>query len=100
MSKLNQVKIPISFEPRYRYELKRIDDGLTKNGLKVVFISWNADGTYQEVYNEPGIGRSLMLDPSMSWNWLTTTITEILEQTDDYLKFRTLNSTYELTTLI
>lgn len=94
MSKIQQVKIPISFE--HKYELKRINDGLIKKGSDVIFISWNEDGTY---FSEPAIGRSLMLDPKMSYAWLTTTITEILEQKDNYLKFQTRNSIYELYTL-
>jgi hypothetical protein len=30
------------------------------------------------------------------FTWQTTSVTEILEEREDYIKFNTLNSTYEL----
>jgi hypothetical protein len=40
-----------------------------------------------------------MLEPRMQFTWLTTAITEIVEQREGYVKFQTKNSTYELTTI-
>jgi hypothetical protein len=37
-----------------------------------------------------------MLEPRMQYTWLTTAITEIVEQREGYIKFQTQNSTYEL----
>jgi hypothetical protein len=37
-----------------------------------------------------------MLEPRMQFTWLTTAITEIVEQREGYIKFQTQNSTYEL----
>jgi hypothetical protein len=45
------------------------------------------------------VGLSLMLEPRMQFTWLTTAITEIVEQREGYVKFQTKNSTYELTTI-
>ena len=33
---------------------------------------------------------------NQSFTWQTTTVTEIVEQRDDYIKFKTGNSNYEL----
>jgi hypothetical protein len=32
----------------------------------------------------------------MNYTWMTTIVTEIIEQREDYIKFRTSNSVYEL----
>ena len=64
---------------------------------KIYFLPFNEDSIFKEKHDEPAIGRSLMLDPHrFSFTWLTTSITEILENQDDYVKFRTRNSNYEL----
>jgi hypothetical protein len=79
------------------YKLVREYDGLTKYGQKIGWIEWNDNGSFKEKHNEPTINRSLILDPHrMSYTWLTTTITEIIEQREDYIKFNTENSVYEL----
>jgi len=36
----------------------------------------------------------------MSYTWLTTAVTEILDQRENYVKFRTGNSLYELKTTL
>jgi hypothetical protein len=79
------------------YKLVREHDRLTKYGQKIGWIEWNENGTFKEKNDEPAIGRSLTLDPhGMNYTWLTTTITEIIEQREDYIKFNTENSVYEL----
>ena len=84
-------------EPKAKYTLRRLNDGLTKTGSRVQYIE------YDEITNEGKsshddikVGRSLMLEPRMQFTWLTTRITEIVEQRDGYIKFQTQNSTYEL----
>jgi len=80
------------------YILKRLNDGLTHTGYKVQYVEWNEDETAKESYDNIQVGRSLILDPRFNYTWLTTVITEIVEQREGYIKFATKNSTYELTT--
>lgn len=87
-------------EPKAKYTLKRLNDGLTKTGSKVLYIEYDGEsGENNKSYDDAKVGRSLMLEPRMQFTWLTTTITEIVEQRDGYVKFQTQNSTYELTTI-
>jgi len=81
-----------------RYKLIRERDGLTKVGNYVDWLSWNEDNTFKEKHDKPAIGRSLIIDgrQSMNYTWLTTDVTEILVEEDNYIKFKTKNSTYEL----
>ena len=99
-----QPKLPISIDEQgdfiltkeYKYILTRLDDGLVKRGDRVLYVEWNEDNTFKETHDDPQVGRSLLLDPRFSYTWLTTTITEIVEQRKDYVKFKTQNSLYEL----
>ena len=82
-------------QPKYR--LIRERDKLTKESAKVLWLEWNKDGTFKDKFEEPAIGRSLIMSPFNDFfTWQTTTITEIVEQKDDYVKFKTENSNYEL----
>ena len=82
---------------QYPYKLVRERDGLTHHAHEIGWIEFNEDSTFKEKHDEPAIGRSLMLDPHrFSFTWLTTSVTEIVEQRDDYIKFKTRNSNYEL----
>jgi len=98
MSKLNQIKIELNLdteEPKYR--LVRERDNLIKESARVMWLEWNEDGTLKDKHDQPDIGRSLIMSPFNDFfTWQTTTITEIVEQRDDYIKFKTGNSTYEL----
>jgi hypothetical protein len=85
-------------EETLKYTLKRLNDGLTHTGYKVQYVEWNEDETAKESYDNIQVGRSLILDPRFNYTWLTTVITEIVEQREGYIKFATKNSTYELTT--
>jgi hypothetical protein len=104
MSKLNQTKIPLSIleeqgiETKFNWKLVRERDGLTKQSKEVMWLEWNEDGRVKSYkHDEPLIGRSLIMSPFNDYfTWQTTTITEIVEQRDDYIKFKTGNSTYEL----
>ena len=79
------------------YKLVRESDGLTNYGQQIKWIEWKEDGTFSKQYDEPAINRSLILNPHrISYTWLTTSVTEIIEQQDDYIKFKTKNSNYEL----
>ena len=95
MSKLNQDKIPVDFSNKYK--LVRLDNGRTWHTDTAHFISWDEEGRGKDLHNEPQIGYSCILDGDrFSFTWLTTRIAEILENTPNYIKFKTKNSTYEL----
>jgi hypothetical protein len=117
MSKLKQTKIPVTLdndgtlrvggvatdlqelltEEAPNWKLVRERDGLTKQSVKITWIEWNEDGRFKAMHDEPAIGRSLLMGPfNAFFTWQTTTVTEIVEQREDYIQFRTQNSNYEL----
>ena len=114
MSKLNQVKIPVTIDEsgdihlqgwqkeildniQYNWKLVRERDGLTKQSEKVKWIEFDSDGRFKDQHKEIGLNRSLVMSPFNDFfTWQTTTVTEIIEQTDEYVKFKTNNSVYEL----
>ena len=105
MSKLKQPKINTSefaslmteMNEPFNWKLSREGDGLVKKSTDIKWLEWNEDGTFQSSHDEPGLGRSFILDPYLgSYTWMTTVVTEIIEQREDYIKFRTSNSVYEL----
>lgn len=103
MSKLNQTKIPVSIleeqgiETEFDWKLVRERDGLTKVSKEIMWVEWNEDRTFKSKHDEPLINRSLLMSPfNQFFTWQTTTITEIVENREDYVKFKTGNSTYEL----
>jgi hypothetical protein len=82
-------------EPKWK--LVRERDGLTKQSVDVMWIEFNDEGRFKSKHDEPAIGRSLLMSPfSQFFTWQTTTITEIVEEREDYIKFKTQNSNYEL----
>ena len=80
----------------FKYTLIRERDGLTIGANKITWIEWSGNGSGKAMHEDPAIDRSLMLEPSISYKWMTTTVTEIVEQSEGYIKFKTLNSIYEL----
>ena len=112
MSKIKQNKIPMILtednvlkiaveqgviDNQYNWKLVREHDGLTKQSKEVMWIEFNEQGTFKSKHDEPAVGRGLMMSPfTFSFTWQTTSITEILEQREDYIKFKTRNSNYEL----
>ena len=94
--KLEQIKIPVNIEG-YNWKLVRESDGLTKESKEVLWLEFNNDGTFKSKHSEPAVDRSLLMSPFNQFStWQTTTVTEIVEERDDYIKFKTKNSTYEL----
>lgn len=84
-------------EKKFNWKLVRERDGLSKQSEKVMWIEFNDDGRFKEKYDDIGVNRSLIMSPfSEFFTWQTTTVTEILEQRDEYVKFKTTNSVYEL----
>ena len=113
MSKLEQTKIPLLIdedgilqriaveqgviENEFNWKLVRERDGLTKQSKGVRWIEWNEDGTFKHYFGEAATGRSLLMSPFNGYfTWQTTLVTEIIEQREDYIKFKTGNSNYEL----
>ena len=79
------------------WKLVRERDGLTKQSEKIIWIEFNDEGRFKEKYDEIAVGRSLLMSPFNDFfTWQTTTVTEIVEERDDYIKFKTENSNYEL----
>jgi hypothetical protein len=86
--------------------IRRIKDGKGDQGARSEAIKWNEDGTFKEVIDsKPTIGCSMLVGSvtarsySKQDYWLTTEVTEILEEikNDDtfYIRFKTRNSEYE-----
>jgi hypothetical protein len=87
-------------EKHINWKLVRENDGLTKQSEKVMWIEFSNDGRFKERYDEIGLNRSLIMSPFNDYfTWQTTTVNEILEQTDEYVKFKTNNSIYTLSKL-
>jgi hypothetical protein len=81
----------------FNWKLIRERDGLVKQSKEVMWLEWNENGSFKDKFDLPSIGRSLLMSPfNQFFTWQTTTVTEIIEQRDDYIKFKTENSTYEL----
>ena len=111
MSKLKQTKIPMTLEDNvmkvaleqgvieneFNWKLVRERDGLENQSKEVMWVEWNEEGRFQARHDKPAIGRSLIMSPfSQFFTWQTTSLTEVLEVRENYLKFRTNNSVYEL----
>jgi hypothetical protein len=79
------------------WKLVRKGDGLTKHSIDVIWIEFNENGTFKAKHNEPAVGRSLLMSPfNQFFTWQCTSLTEIVEEQDDYIKFKTQNSNYKL----
>ena len=89
-------KIPVNIQSN-NWKLVRERDGLTKQSSEVMWAEFNEEGTFKSKHDKPAIGRSLIMSPfNEFFTWQTTTITEIVEERKDYIKFKTQNSNYEL----
>lgn len=80
-----------------------------ESGQRIEAIAWNEDGHFKEVVDsKPVVGCSLLVGSvtARSYSnqdyWLTTKVTEILEEKKDsngfyeFVRFKTENSVYEL----
>ena len=84
-------------EEDHKYKLVRERDNLTKTSVGVKWLEFGEDGRYKTDYPEVAVGRSLLMSPfGPSFTWQTTPVTEVIEQREDYIKFKTENSNYEL----
>lgn len=81
----------------HKYKLVRERDGLTKTSVDVKWLEFDENGRYKADFPQVAVGRSLLMSPfGPSFTWQTTPVTEIVEQREDYIKFKTENSNYEL----
>jgi hypothetical protein len=112
MSKIKQTKIPMTLtednvlkiavdqgviENEFNWKMIREHDGLTNQSKEVMWLEFNEEGRFKSKHDKPAVGRSLLMSPfSQFFTWQTTPITEIVEDQDDYIKFKTKNSNYEL----
>lgn len=107
--KIDRVVFPVNIEKtkfklvrevetkKSKFKLVRENDGLTKHSSGIRWIEWFEDGTLNNHHEVPTIGFSLLMFPfNESYTWLTTPITEIIEEREGYIKFNTQNSVYEL----
>jgi hypothetical protein len=93
----NQAELMGLIEKEFNWKLVRERDGLTNQSKDIKWIEWNEEGRYKASHKEPAVGRALLMSPFNDFfTWMTTDVTEILENQDDYVKFRTRNSNYEL----
>jgi hypothetical protein len=84
-------------EEEHKYKLVRERDQLTKTSVGVKWLEFGEDGRYKADFPDIAVGRSLLMSPfGPSFTWQTTPVTEIVEQREDYIKFKTENSNYEL----
>lgn len=96
-----QAKLLGLYESEINWKAIRLNDNLTKQSKEVSWIEWNEDGTFKDRHTEPDLGRSLLMYSSnFSDYWLTTIVKEILEVKENFIKFNTKNSTYELHKII
>jgi hypothetical protein len=110
--RLKQTKIPMTLtednllriaveqgviDNKFNWKLVRERDGLTKQSKDIKWLEWNEEGRYRADHKEPAVGRALLMSPFNDFfTWMTTDITEIVEEREDYIKFKTRNSNYEL----
>lgn len=79
------------------YRLIRESDGLVKESKDVKWIEFYVNGSFKESFDEPEIGRSLLMSPfNAFFTWQTTPITKIIRKTKHTVTFKTENSKYKL----
>jgi hypothetical protein len=84
-------------EYKMNWKLVRERDGLTKQSEDIMWLEFNENGTFKSKHRTPAVDRSLIMSPfNEFFTWQTTGVTEIVEQKEDYIKFKTKNSNYEL----
>jgi len=81
------------------FHLKRKRDDKEISGRKSISVSWKEDGTYNKSEGTyPIVGNSVILFTSLSSNWTTTVVKEILEEIETeqckLCRFTTQNSEY------
>jgi hypothetical protein len=84
-------------KPKPNWKLVREEDGLIKKSKDILWLEWDAEGRFKDKHDDIAVGRALLMSPfNEMFTWQTTEVTDIIESTADYIKFKTRNSTYEL----
>jgi len=79
------------------YKLIRRGDGLKKESEDIMYIEFDDTGRFKEKHDKPKVGYSLLMSPfNIFYTWQTTVITEIIEETEDMVHFKTEKSEYKL----
>ena len=96
----NVLKVAVEqgvIENEFNWKLVREHDGKTNQSKEVMWVEWNEEGRFKSKHDKPAVDRSLIMSPfNQFFTWQTTPITEVLEKRENYLKFKTKNSVYEL----
>ena len=88
----------ISVDPEWK--LLREEDGLIKKSSAIMWLEWGDNARVKSTHHKPMVGRSLIMSPfNKFFTWQTTPLTEIIEEEIGYIKFKTKNSTYQLSRL-
>ena len=83
-----------------KYKLIRERDQLVKQSHDVKWLEFDENGKYLASHLEIAVGRSLIMSPfNQFFTWQTTLVTEIVEQREGYIRFKTENSTYQFYSL-
>tara|TARA_R110000803_G_scaffold91386_1_gene158747 strand:+ start:209 stop:532 length:324 start_codon:yes stop_codon:yes gene_type:complete len=97
---LDKILQEVEEQGKFNWKLVREQDGLIMKSKSIKWLEFNSDGTFKEQFQEAAIGRSLIMSPfNEFFTWQTTKVTEIIEQREDYIKFKTQNSDYQLNKL-
>lgn len=87
----------LGFGDEKNYRLKRLNDRLLFYSEEIAWVEWE-DEHFKSFTDTPELGKSLILGPlNECFTWLTTPLTEIIEESEEKIHFKTKNSEYILT---
>lgn len=73
------------------------DESFQKHSRDVRWVEFDEIGRGKGSHDNIMVGSSLMMSPfGLSFTWMTTVVTEIIEEYDNYVHFKTENSEYKL----
>jgi len=79
------------------YRLIRKSDNLVNESEDVTWIEFTENGLFKAKFDEPKIGRSLLMSPfNAFFTWQTTPVIKIIRKTKYTISFKTKNSEYKL----
>jgi hypothetical protein len=94
--KLQTPKFGVDIE-NANWELVRKRDNLKKYSKSIGWIEFNDDRTFKKEHDTINVGYNLLMSPkNKSFTWMTTEVTEIIENTAKCIHFKTKNSDYKL----
>lgn len=81
----------------HKYKLVRQRDGLIKTSKDIKWLEFNEQGRYKGESPNIAVNTSLIMSPFNDFfTWQTTLVTEVVEQREGYIEFKTTNSIYKL----